>query len=116
MAIAAVNAAYRTAGPTVSGQILASNANSDSEVALVFTATVTLDGSTTTFNLNFIDGTATLSFTPSAVLVSVSGGTQQAAAYVGVTAGVATNVLVPIYLSGAGTSANTLKISGIVLK
>jgi hypothetical protein len=55
MAIAAVNAAYRTAGPTASGQILASNANSDSEVALVFTATVTLDGSTTTFNINFID-------------------------------------------------------------
>lgn len=116
MAIAAVNAAYRTAGPTASGQILASNANSDSEVALVFTAIVTLDGSTTTFNVNFIDGTATLSFTPSAVLVSVSGGTQQATAYIGVTAGVATSTLVPIYLSGAGTTSNTLKISGIVLK
>lgn len=116
MSIAAVNAGYRTGGPTASGQILADNSASSSEVALVFTASVTLDGSTTTFNLNFIDGTQTLSFTPSAVLVNVVGGTQQAATPVLASSGIPTATLVPIYLSGAGTSANTVKIAGIILK
>jgi len=116
MAITAVNAGWNTGGPTASGQILASNAASDTEVALVFTATATLDGSTTTFNLNFIDGTATLNFTPKGVLLNVVGGTQQAASPVYASAGIATSTLVPVYLSGAGTSANTVKIAGIVLK
>lgn len=116
MAITAVSAVYATQGPTQSGQVLADNSASSSEVALVFTGTAVLDGTLTTFTLNFIDGTKTLSFTPSAVLVGAVGGTQQAVAAVQASSGIPTNTGVPIYLSGAGTNLNTVKIAGIILK
>lgn len=116
MAITAVNASYKTAGPTVSGQQLAASGLSTLELAYVFSATATLDGSTTTFTVNYIDGTATLPFTPSAVLINVTGGTQQAATPVYASSGTPTTTGFPVYLSGAGTSANTVIVSGFILK
>lgn len=116
MAISAVNASYRTQGPTASGQILADNSASSSEVALVFTGTAILDGSTTTFTLNFIDGTKTLSFTPTAVLLTITGGTQAAATVAAVNVSAITNTGCTVNIGGAGTSLNTLTFAGLILK
>lgn len=114
MAITAVAAAYTTQGPSASGQILANNPASDSETALVFTATAILDGSTTSFTLNFIDGTKTLSFTPSAVILTNTGGTEATNQTVRVTA--ITNTGCTVALSGAGTNLATVKLAGFILK
>lgn len=114
MAITAVNATYLTQGPSASGQILANNPASDSETALPFITTVTLDGSSTTFTLNFIDGTKTLSYVPSAVTLDIVGGTQATVLNVATTT--PTNTGVTVNLSGAGTSANTIKLAGFILK
>lgn len=116
MAIAAVNAAYKTQGPTASGQILAGSGLSEAEVALVYTATVTLDGSSTQFTLNFIDGTKTLSFVPSAVTADVVGGTQVASSVINISTTTPTNTGVTVNLSAAGTAANTIIIAGFILK
>jgi hypothetical protein len=116
MAITAVNASYRTQGPTGSGQILADNSSSSSEVALVYTGLVTLDGTSTTFTLNFIDGTKTLSFTPTAVTADVVGGTQVATSTVNVSTTTPTTTGVTVNLSAAGTSGNTILIAGFILK
>lgn len=116
MAITAVNASYRTQGPTASGQILADNSASSSEVALVYTALVTLDGTSTTFTLNFIDGTKTLSFTPTAVTADVVGGTQVASSTVNVSTTTPTTTGVTVNLSAAGTAANTILLAGFILK
>lgn len=56
MAISAVNLSYIGAGPTAAGQILASNDPGPLAKVLVGYGTATLDGSSTTFTVNFIDG------------------------------------------------------------
>jgi len=114
MAITAVNASYLTQGPAVSGQILANNAKSATETALVYTALVTLDGASTTFTLNFIDGTQTLSFTPSAVTASIVGGTATNVPAIATTT--PTNTGVTVNLSAAGTASTTLLITGFILR
>lgn len=116
MSITAVNASYRTQGPTASGQILADNSASASEVALVYTALVTLDGTSTTFTLNFIDGTKTLSFVPTAVTANVVGGTQVASSSISVVTTTPSNTGVTVNLSAAGTLNNTLLLAGFILK
>jgi hypothetical protein len=116
MAITAPNAVYKTQGPTASGQVLAGSGLSEAEVALVYTATVILDGSTTSFTLNFIDGTKTLSFVPSAVTADVVGGTQVASSVVNVSTTTPTNTGVTVNLSAAGTNLNTIVIAGFILK
>lgn len=117
MAITAVKAVFLTQGPVVSGQVLASVDLSSSEVSLPFIATATLDGTSTSFVLNFIDGTQTLNFIPRAVTASVVGGTQAAATVVGVSTQTPTTAIsTTVNLSAAGTAANTLVISGFILK
>lgn len=116
MAITAVAATYLTQGPTASGQILANGPSSDSENALSFTGTATLDGSTTNFVLNFIDGTKTLSFVPRAVALTITGGTQVAAAVPAIATSTPTNTGVTVYLSAAGTNANTLTFTGLIYR
>jgi len=116
MAIADVNATYTGLGPTASGQIIAGNQTGPVAQDLEFTGTATLDGSATSFNLNWIDGTATLPFTPSGVIVGVSGGNQGAAAVVSVVADAPDATKCVIRLSGAGTNTKTLKIAGRILK
>ena len=115
MAIAAANATYTTNGPTASGQIMVAGGSASVELAYIYTATVTLDGATTSFTLNFIDGTATLPFTPTAVTADIVGGTQPAAAVQGVAVDTITATGCTIRLSAAGTNANTLKIAGFIL-
>lgn len=117
MAIPAVNASFSGNGPTASGQILAQpGAAGASAQDLEFFGTATLDGTLTIFTFNWIDGTATLPFTPSAAIVSVCGGTQPAAAVVTAIADALSATGCSIRLSGAGTNANTLKVGVRVIK
>lgn len=117
MAIANVNATYLSQGPAKSGQVLASVDQATSEVSLPFIATATLDGTATSFVLNFIDGTQTLNFIPRAVTADVVGGTQAAVSVINTsTQTPTTNVSVTVNISAAGTAANTLTIAGFILK
>jgi hypothetical protein len=75
MAITAGNATYCGSGPVDPGQVLAhSGLTGALAKMLVGTATVTGDGASSTFDVNFIDGTDTLGFTPTAVLATRVGG------------------------------------------
>ena len=117
MAITAQNGTYLTQGPTASGQVLAPNELSNLENALMGTATFTLDGSSTSATLNFIDGTKTLSFTPTGVDAAIIGGTQNAATPIGVTATkVNSAATATLYFSGAGTNANTVTVMYWIFK
>lgn len=117
MAITAANGVYLTAGPTASGQILAPNEQSNLRSAYRGTATFILDGSTLSATLNFIDGTKTLPFTPTAIVAQVVGGTQSAASPVGVTStAVVSAATGTIYFSAAGTNLNTVIVEFEIVK
>lgn len=116
MAIADVNASYSGIGPTADSQILATSDGGTQAQDLEAFGTATLDGASTTFNFNWIDGTAALPFTPSAAIAGVFGGTQGAAAVVSVVVDSITNKKAVIRLSGAGTNTNTLKVAVRVIK
>jgi hypothetical protein len=117
MAIPAQNATYINQGPTASGQVFAPNELSNLENAIIGTATFVLDGTLTSAVLNFIDGTKTLSFTPTAIEAQTIGGTQLPVAAVAVQGTAVTdNTKGTIYFSGAGTSANTVKILFKIVK
>lgn len=76
MANSAINLAYSGNGPTASGQVLAATANSGASASnLDASGTSTTDNTAATIAVNYIDGTATLPFVPSAVLVSMTGAT-----------------------------------------
>lgn len=75
MAIAAANMVYSGQGPTADSQQTVQNDLAGGLArTLVGTATWTGDASTSTSTLNYIDGTAKLSFTPSGVLAFRIGG------------------------------------------
>lgn len=116
MAIPAQNASYVTAGPSATGQILAMGGSAQQELAYIGTATFVLDGALTSSTLNFIDGAATLPFTPSAVAAMVVGGTQPAAAFVSCSTDTITATGCTIRFSAAGTNLNTVKVAFFVLK
>ena len=119
MAITVGTSSYLSAGPAKSGQILAPNTLSGLEVALVGAVTLTLDGSATSAVVNFIDGTQTVQFNStnaSAVPAFVVGGTQGAAAVVSVITDTITSTGFTVRLSGAGTSANTIKLVYFIMK
>lgn len=56
MSIPAVNLTYVGAGPNANGQIVADQTSGPKSKELVGYGTATLDGSATTFSVNFIDG------------------------------------------------------------
>lgn len=117
MAITAPNAVWAGSGvPQYSGQIVVTGGTDNQELAYKGTATFTLDGTTTAVTINLIDGTQTIPFTPSGVLANVSGGTQQAASPVQFTVKTITNTVITGVLSAAGTSANTVTVTFLVLK
>lgn len=74
MAIATGNAAYSGTAPTFTGQQIVQNLSSPEAQYVKGTATVTGDGASSTFDVNWIDGTNTLPFTPSGMLCTRSGG------------------------------------------
>lgn len=75
MAITAQNASYLGSAPVAGGSTtVAFGGSSMLELAYIGKATFTGDGATTTATLNYLDGTNTLFFTPSAVFAVRSGG------------------------------------------
>jgi hypothetical protein len=117
MSIPDVNATYQGSQyPSETGQVLADVGPGSKTQNLIAYGTATLDGSLTAFNFNFIDGTKTLSFTPSACFVSVCGGDQGATAVITAVADAPTATKAVIRLSGAGTNAKTLKIAVLIVK
>jgi|SRR5882672_1042069 len=124
MAITAQNGVYLTAGPAKSGQILANNEATGTEVSYAGTATFILDGASTSATLNFIDGTQTVQFAAglasavnaSGVAAMVVGGTQPAAAFISVSTDTITATGCTVRFSIAGTAANTVKIAFFILR
>ena len=119
MALTITNPTYLTAAPSKTGQVLAPNEQSNLEVAFVGITTITLDGTTTTGTINWIDGTQTIfangdaagtTTAPRYVEAAVVGGTQSAAAFIQVATGTVTTTGFTFYLSTAGTAVNTVKI------
>ncbi len=119
MSISAVPATFNGNGPAKTGQVLVSASEAGTSAKqIAFTATAVLDGSSTSFHMNYIDGTQTIP-SPSGLIVTACGGT--AAATVSVLSAVTHNAstgqddYAVITISGADTNANTLKIAGVIL-
>jgi hypothetical protein len=74
MSITAGSAVFSGTGPTQTGQILAQNLGDPAGRKLVGTATVTGDGASSSFTVNFIDGTKDIGFTPSVIICNRVGG------------------------------------------
>lgn len=75
MAITSGTAVYVGTGPSQTGQIIAHTSGGPSEAQrLSGTATVTGDAASSTFDVNFIDGTKTINFTPTLILCNRIGG------------------------------------------
>lgn len=75
MSIPAINASWQGAAPVAGGStILALGGSSNQELCYIGTATHAGDNSTTAAVINYFDGTNTLSFTPSAIIVGRTGG------------------------------------------
>ena len=119
MAIPAVTPTYQGTGPTQTGQIIVFGNSDEQNLAYRGTAQATLDGSLTAFTVNWIDGTKTLPFTPSAVICTRSyvGTNDTAAASIYVqSASAISNTGFTVNISGAGSNGNTLTVAFIVLK
>lgn len=118
MAISAVNVTYSGQGPSATGQVFADGiqpGNASSNIC--FSGTATLDGAATTFAANFIDGTQTLSFTPTAVVISRSGkSTDTAAVSTTVQPSALTNVGFTVTISAAGSNGQLLSFAGQIVR
>lgn len=119
MALTIPNPTYLTTAPSKTGQVLAPNEQTGLEVAFVGVTTITLDGTTTTGTINFIDGTQTIfangdaagtTTAPRYVEATVVGGTQSATAFIQVATGAVTTTGFTFYLSTAGTSTKTIVV------
>jgi hypothetical protein len=116
MAITAANATYEGQGPTVSGQVMVQGPGGGIGQTLYGFANVVLDGTLTAFTVNFIDGTATLPFTPSAVVVFPCGTYTAATTITALSVSAITATGFVVNFSAAGTNGNTYKIVFIAFK
>ena len=114
MAIPAANAAYVSGNaPTVSGEVRAGRHELD--FVLVGQATLVLDGTLLAGDVNFIDGTKTISPTPTKVFACRIGG--NALASIGVVSCTAiTGAKFTLTFSAAGTNTNTLIVAFFVAR
>lgn len=110
--------------PVGPGTVMAIGGSDHQELAYKGIVTFVLDGALTTATLNFVDGTQGLFFAssavapgaavtfvaPSAVVATVVGGTQPAAAYITAVADLPTTTGCTIRFSVAGTNTNTVKL------
>ena len=119
MAIPATNIVYDGQGPTATGQVLAQQALAGQGARLLpFTASVVLDGSLTSFSLNYIDGTATIP-TPQGIILTMCGGT--AAATNNVLSAVSHNAStgqddkITVTIASAGSNLQTYKMAGFIV-
>lgn len=120
MALTIPNPTYANAGPTKTGQVFAPNSLSALETAFVGRTTITLDGTIKTGTINFIDGTQAIFATgtsaggttaPVSVVANIVGGSTVAdLEAITVNTGTPTTTGFPFYLTGAGTSGDTLTI------
>lgn len=115
MAIPAVNAVYQGQGPTESGQVVTFGGNSQSDFAIYGTVTFVLDGTLTAGQLNWIDGTKTLSFTPSRVFVFRTGG-DALKSISAVSCTSLTNVKGDVEFSAAGSSPDTVILAFMAMR
>lgn len=113
--ITTVNAVYSGSGPAKTGQIVAQAGLAGDATRLLFgTATATGDGASAAFDVNFIDGTEVLPFTPTAVLCTRTGGAATGTISVVATGSItATKFTVT---TSANVNAATFIISFIVIK
>ena len=118
MAITAQNLAYQGAAPVAGGSTtLAFGGSSMAELSYIGTATFTGDGSLTAATLNYLDGTNTLSFTPSAALGFRIGGTATSTiSLVSVVDAADGGKTATVNFSAAPANAATVKIAVMVLK
>lgn len=108
--------AYSGNGPTATGQVLANRAEQgNSARTLIGTVTFTLDGAATTSVINYIDGTATLPYNPSALFWSRIGGSE-GTAVVNKIVDNANGIGATATLSAVGTNTNTLIYSLMICK
>lgn len=116
MSIPAVNITWLGTGPTVTGEVLAqASLGGDFARTLVGTFTQVLDGSLTVGNVNFIDGTASLPFTPSALVCYRTGGTGLST-IASAGAAITSAILFAHTFSAAGTNTQTVTFTVIVFK
>lgn len=116
MAIPAQNIGYLQNGPVASGQQLAPSSLEMLELSFLGTVTFTLDGTLTSATLNYIDGTATLNFTPRAVLLVRIGGTAASSTVAYAVDGANSGLSATVTISAAGSNAQTLIFAVAVLK
>jgi hypothetical protein len=114
MAITTANAAYPGQGPAFTGQVVAQNLSSPEAQRYFGTATVTGDGASATFDVNFIDGTNVLPFIPSGMLCMRTGGAATASIFVNTVSGItATKFTVN---TSANVNAATFTVSFVAWK
>ena len=73
-AVYSVGASGQSAGPAFTGQIMVQNLGDPEARYFKGTSTVTGDGATATWTINWIDGVQTLPYVPSGVLVTRTAG------------------------------------------
>lgn len=115
MALSITNPVYlHGAVPTKSGQVVASSVGGARARELVCTFTITLDGAATTGAVNYIDGTETLGFTPSAILIGRVGGSAAVTVqpYCSAISGTTTFT---VGVAAAGTNTNTVLCVAIII-
>lgn len=117
MAITAQPVTYSGQGPAYAGEVLVQSPNSGNFAqSLVGTAQFTGDGSLAAATLNYIDGTAALSFTPSAVLCTRIGGSATATIGVASVVDAGNGVSATVNFTSAPGNAATFKIAFMILK
>ena len=120
MSLTIPNPTYALAGPAKTYQVLAGSELSALQTAIVGRTTITLDGTIKTGTINFIDGTQAIFATggataatvaPVAVVANIVGGSTTAdLEAISINTGTPTTTGFPFYLTGAGSSADTLTI------
>ena len=116
MSVNAANVAFFGQGPVASGStILAFGGSSNLELSYIGTAACIGDASSTSFFVNFIDGTNALAWTPSAVLAFRSGGNATNTIYVQSTNAIS-NTQCTVNFSAAPGSNATATILVMVFK
>lgn len=117
MSITAASAVFNSQGPTASGQVAIQSPNAGTFAnALVGAATFTGDAASSTAVLNYIDGTAALSFVPSAIFANRVGGAATATiGVVSVTDNADGGKTATVQFTGT-VNAATIKVGFILLK
>lgn len=113
MSITAPNASYVGTGPAETGQILANVFGGSFGRMICGTAQAVLDGSLTAFDVNWIDGTKTISWTPSVVFVTRIPGaaTDATASIVPTSVSVIDTTKFTVNISAAGSNTHKYKIA-----